>query len=273
MTTVDNTPDASGAIIPQSADATTWDDTYQERPFGPGGGSGNQWEDWGGVMRLAISPPMQGLEDVLLRTPVDDPLDKAEVSALWPLMLEQISCPAGHYNLELRFLHAEMRVITEVLTATSEKVKENELLVLDPKDWAEFGAVFYQVPPTREECHTRLDDIRQQVRTLHELIARAKAGGVHYDVCDLIDWFATPPERRTSNSPSHTLPFFGKILFGVLGLAAQNTAWAHVEAVTSRQIAPRFGGKYDENEKTRHLNTLPGVGDGSPGVASNAPRG
>ena len=78
------------------------------------------------------------------------------------------------------------------------------------------------------------------------------------------------------------LPDFGRLVFGILGMAAQNTQWAHIEAVTSRQIAPKFGGDPYQNQKTQFHNNMPGMGGGNGGgggpggggygVASNAPR-
>ena len=271
--TTEAVPDSAGAI-PAAGGVRTWDDTYQETPFDPSGQkSGNQWEDWGKVMYQAIAPPLGCIEEVLHRTPLHDPLDQAEVNVLWPLMIEEITCPASQYNLELRFLHREIRIVTEVLRATTGVFEDDEMLALDPEDWSDYGSLLYSVPLTREDCAERLDKIQGRIRVLHQLIDHAKAEGAFYDVCGLIDWFATPPEYRSTNSPSHVLAHFGKLLFGVLGVAAQNTQWAHIEAVTSRQIAPRFGGDYRENEITRHRNNVPGRPDPNPlGVASNAPR-
>ena len=263
--------DATGGI---PASAKTWDDTYQETVFDPSGQrSGNQWEDWGKVMYQAIAPPLGCLEDALRRTPLHDPMDQLEVDVLWPLMIEEITCPAAQYNLELRFLHQEVRIVTEVLASTAD-LEDDQMFNLDPADWSEFGSAFFGLPMTRRECSERMAIIRHRMKQLRDRIDYAKSKGVFYDVCKLIDWFATPPERRSTDSPSHTLAFFGQRLFGVLGIAAQNTQWAHIEAVTSRQIAPRFGGDFYENEKTRFRNALPGGGGGNPqvNVASNAPR-
>ena len=256
--------------IPSPGGAKTWDDNYSESTFDPGGSKqGNQWEDWGKVMDKAVAPPMGCLEDVLRRTPLSDPLDQAEVNVLWPLMIEEISCPAGHYALELRFLQSEVRIITEVIQNTTE-IGDDEVFNLDPSEWAEFGPAFYNLPQTRRECSERTEKVQGRIRDLHGLIDAAKRKGVFYDVCGLIDWFATPPGMRNTDSPSHTLAHFGRLLFGILGIAANNTQWAHIEAVTSRQIAPRFGGDYMENQKTKHQNPVPSMGAGAP--ASNAPR-
>ena len=273
MTTGGDLAVSSGGAIAQDPNRT-WEDNFNETPFLPGGKSGNQWEDWGQVMTQAIAPPMSCLEDVLLRTPIDDPLDQAEVAILWKLMTEEITCPAGHYNLELRFLRQEIRILSEVLTETA-GVADDTPFDLDPTDWKDYGALFYSLPLTREECSSRMARIHERMKDLHALIEDAKRKGVFYDICGLIDWFATPPERRTTSTPAHTLAFFGRQLFGVLGIAAQNTAWAHIEAVTSRQIAKRFGGDEYENEKTRFQNMIPGMNNGPPrqfNVASNAPR-
>ena len=257
------TVDSTGAIVPSSTGGS-WSDNYTERPFGGDGRSGNQWEDWGAVMTQAIAPPLGCIEDVLRRTPIDDDLDKVEVAALWPLMIDQITCPAGRYNLELRLLRNEIQTITEVLSSPGTKnLDEDDPLDLNPADWAGYGNSFYRLPVTIKECEERLDTIRNKMRDLEGQIDIAKAGGVYYDVCDLLDWFATPPDRRSTSSPSHVLPFFGQILFGILGLGAQNTQWAHIEAVTSRQIAPRFGGDYTENEKTRFRERHPRHGPGA----------
>ena len=268
---IQNIPNAAGAIVPSGDAQKSWDDGYSEQPYSGGGKNGNQWEDWGNVMQKAISPALTALEDVLKRTPLDDDLDKAEIAHLWPLMLEQVNCPAAKYNLELRLLNIEMRAVSAVLAQTTE-FSNDDLLVLDPSDYTEFGGAFYRIPPTRLECSQRIDAVRDRLRILHKLIEWAKEGGVFYDVCDLLDWFATRPEHRTTDSPSHALPFFGQQIFAVLGVAAQNTEWAHIEAVTSRQIAPRFGGDYVENEKTRFRAPLGDGGGPSNGVASNAPR-
>ena len=264
-------PSPDGAI-PEGP--RNWNDGYSETTFSPDGAkSGNQWEDWGKVMYQAIAPPLNCLEDVLRRTPIEDPLDQAEVNVLWPLMIEEITCPASQYNLELRLLQNEIRIITEVLSATA-KLEEDEMFNLDPSEWSEFGTAFYGLPLTRRECSERLEYIKGRIRELHNSIEYAKSKGVYYDVTTLIDWFATPPDRRSTDSPSHALAFFGRLLFGQLGIAAQNTQWAHIEAVTSRQIAPRFGGDPYENEKTRFRNVIPGMGAnaGNGQIASNAPR-
>ena len=262
--------DNPGAIAATDSD-TNWSDGYSEVPFTPGGGAaGNQWEDWGRVMYYAIAPPIGSIEDVLRRTPIDVSIDKAEVSILWSLMIEQIGCSAARYNLELRFLHAESRIINEVIQSVGD-IDEDQAFALNPADWLEHGSAFYRLPVTLKDCSERMLAIHQRIKDLHGLIEIAKMGGVYYDVCDLIDWFATNPDRRSTNSPSHVLPHFGQVLFGILGLSAQNTQWAHVEAVTSRQIAPRFGGSFEENEKTRHRNPAADAGGGG-GGASNAPR-
>ena len=254
------------------AENRTWDDNYNETSFSPDGKSGNQWEDWGKVMYQAIAPPLGCLEDVLRRTPIEDPLDQAEIDLLWALMNEEITCPAGHYNLELRFLHEELQILSRVLI-TTDGIEDDQPFNLDPSDWKDYGSLFYRLPLTRLECHDRMTAIRNRMRDLHGLIDVARTRGVFYDVCGLIDWFATPPDRRSTSSPSHALAFFGRKAFALLGLAAQNTQWAHIEAVTSRQIAPRFGGNYYENEKTRFRSMNPEISGASPtGVASNAPR-
>ena len=226
-----------------------WRDGFQERDFNQGG-SGTQWEDWSQVMRAALDPPLGCLEEVLRRTPIDNPLDQAKASGLYRLMVEQISAPCSRYNLELRSLQMETQAIRAVLEAGG-GFGEDEPLNPDPAEYQEFRSFITMVPVTRRECHARLAMIQERSRVLHSLITEARNDGVYYDVCELLDWFATPPEFRTASSPSHVLPFFGQVLFGALGLSGQNTSWAHLEAVVSRQVAPRFGGSYDENEKTR----------------------
>ena len=78
-----------------------WRDGFQERDFNQAG-SGTQWEDWSQVMRAALDPPLGCLEEVLRRTPIDDPLDQAEASGLYRLMVEQISapCPSTTWSSE-----------------------------------------------------------------------------------------------------------------------------------------------------------------------------
>ena len=226
-----------------------WRDGFQERDFNQAG-SGTQWEDWSQVMRAALDPPLGCLEEVLRRTPIDDPLDQAEASGLYRLTVEQITAPCSQYNLELRSLQMETQAIRAVLEAGG-SFGEDEPLNPDPAEYQEFRSFITMVPVTKRECHARLAMIQERSRVLHSLITEARNDGVYYDVCELLDWFATPPEFRTTTSPSHVLPFFGQVLFGALGLSGQNTSWAHLEAVVSRQVAPRFGGSYDENEKTR----------------------
>ena len=234
---------------------TNWEDNFSERPFSQDG-RGNQWQDWGQVMHLAIDPPVGCLEDVLRRTPISNPLDQAEVSVLWRLMIDQITCPASRYGLELRLLQDEITAITEVV-ASANVSSDDDFLQLKPSEWKEFSLVINKIPLTRAKCIERMNGIRIRMEDIHSLIDVASRGGVYYDVCGLIDWFATPMEKRATSSPSHVLPYFGQVLFGILGLSGQNTAWAHIEAVTSRQMAPKFGGTYDENEKTRQKQ--PGV--------------
>ena len=269
------TPTQNGAISAAPDGEQKWTDNYTETSFNPGGGGGNQWEDWGKVMYQAINPPLSCIEDELKRVPVDDPIEKNEVNVLWDLMLAQINAPCARYNLELRFLNQEARFIADVMEATGD-LDDQQYFNLDPTDWTEFGALFYSIPMKRLDCQNRLDDIRERVQMLHGLMRFAESKGVYYDVCGLIDWFATPQQTRTTDSPSHALPSFGQKLFGILGMAAQNTKWAHIEAVTSRQIAPKFGGDPYQNSKTQFHNMNPnaqgGVQQAQNNVASNAPR-
>ena len=260
------TPNDTGAIAAEEQD---WSDGYSEQPFNKDG-QGNQWADWGQVQQLSINPPLGSLEEVIRRTPVTDGMTEAEVALLQQLMTEQITAPCSRWGLELRFLRSELRLLTEVLGDAGD-AEDDELLNLDPDDYKEFGNAFYSIPLTPADCRERVGAIRERVREIEDLITWAKRDGVYYDVCGLLDWFATPPEKRTTDSPAHVLPFFGQVLFGVLGLSGQNTTWSHIEAVGSRQIATKFGGDQRENEKTRYRGQG-GSGSNEFGVASNAPR-
>ena len=244
------------------AEERSWDDNYGESSFGEDGKKGS-WQDWGQIMRMAINPHLGCLEDVLRRAPAPRGADQAEVDILWKLMLEQINAPCSHYNLELRLLQAEGQMIQEVLDRLDEEWADDDYLRLDPAEWDDRRALLSRIPLTRGGCNVRVGAIRLRVEDLHSLIETARRGGVYYDVCGLTDWFATPPEQRTTSTPSQQLPYFGQVLFGILGLNAQNTYWGHIEAVTSRQLAPMFGGSYDENEKTRHRDRGGQGGGGS----------
>ena len=258
------------SVVPEQ---NSWEDNYSERPFETDKKDG-QWQDWAGIMRLAINPPIGSLEDMLRRTPIPVGIDQAEVDILWKLMIEQINAPCSQYNLELRYLQEEMSAIKEILRSVVKEDGDEEAdldarLDLNPKQWTEFKRVLPRVPPTPRGCEGRMDSIQEKVGTLNTLIDDARGEGVYYDVCGLLDWFATPPESRRTSSPSQELPSFGRVLFGILGLNAQNTELAHIEAVASRQLAPKFGGSYSENEKTRFRNGADS--DQSSGTASNAP--
>ena len=278
VSTNNDGPSANGHnpadVLTTLPEQNTWDDDYRERPFENDKKDG-QWQDWAGIMRLAINPPIGSLEDMLRRTPIPVGIDQAEVDILWKLMIEQINAPCSQYNLELRYLQEEMSVIREILRSVvkkdeggDEEADPDARLDLKPADWVEFKRVLPRVPSTSRGCEDRMDAIQGKVAALNTLIDDARTHGVHYDVCGLLDWFATPPERRRTSSPSHELPSFGRVLFGVLGLNAQNTELAHIEAVASRQLAPKFGGSYSENEKTRYRNASD---SDQRDTASNAP--
>ena len=254
-------------VIPEQ---NTWEDNYSERPFDNDKKDG-QWQDWAGIMRLAINPPIGSLEDILRRTPIPPGIDQAEVDILWKLMIEQINAPCSQYNLELRYLQEEMSAIKEILRSVVQQDEDDPdaRLDLNPKQWEEFKRVLPRVPSTPRGCEGRMDAIQVKVGILNSLIDDARGEGVYYDVCGLLDWFSTPADRRRTSSPSHELPSFGRVLFGILGLNAQNTDLAHIEAVASRQLAPKFGGSYSENEKTRYRNGADS--DQRDGTASNAP--
>ena len=255
--------DALGPVVEQDQ----WDNSASERPFDPSS-RGNPWEDWAGIMRIAINPPLGSLEEMLHRTPIPPGIDQAEVDVLWKLMNEEISAPCSHYNLELKLLQKEMFTILEI-TKSLLNTDDDAIIDLKPSQWpTELQSVLPSVPSTKEGCYARVNQIQERVSSLHTLINNDRVGGVYYDVCTLLDWFDTPHEKRKTSSPAHVLPYFGRVLFGVLGLNAQNTALAHIEAVTSRQLAPKFGGSYTENEKTRFRQ--PGISQ-SGGAASNAP--
>lgn len=282
MVSVPDSPSTNGQnradvldVIPEQ---NTWEDNYSERSFDNDKKDG-QWQDWAGIMRLAINPPIGSLEDILRRTIIPAGIDQAEVDILWKLMIEQINAPCSQYNLELRYLQEEMSAIKEILRsvvkADGEDMEDDDgdtLLDLKPSQWGEFRKVLPRIPATPRGCEERMEVIQGKVGILHTLIDDARADGVYYDVCGLLDWFATPPENRRTSSPSQELPSFGRILFGILGLNAQNTELAHIEAVASRQLAPKFGGSYNENEKTRYTNNSDSD-QRDKGVASNAPGG
>ena len=258
------------SVVPEQ---NAWEDDYRERPFETDKKDG-QWQDWAGIMRLAINPPIGSLEDMLRRTPIPAGIDQAEVDILWKLMIEQINSPCSQYNLELRYLQDEMDAIKTILSSIVQKDEGGEVdpdarLDLTTAQWPDIKEVLPRVPPTPQGCEDRMKAIHGKARILNTLIDDARAGGVYYDVCGLLDWFNTPPEKRRTSSPSQELPSFGRVLFGVLGLNAQNTELAHIEAVASRQLAPKFGGAYSENEKTRYRNGSDS--DQRDGRASNAP--
>ena len=267
MTTPATNGANNGYSNPASPPLVPWNDNMVERDFNPGGG-GNEWQDWGRINQIALAPPMGCPEDVLTRTPIEDPLDRIHVDGLWNLMIEQINAPCSRYNLELRMLRDEAEAIALILSrAPSDAEPEDRIPVRVQEFPAEFHEFIRRAPLTIGGCEARLGDIDARIQALYGLIDQAIRGGVYYDASKLFDWFNTPAANRSTSSPSLLLPKFGQILFGILGVSAQNTAWTHIESILSRQLAPKFGGNYDENEKTRYRQ--PGVYSNS--VSSTAP--
>ena len=183
------------------------------------------------------------------------------------LTLEQLAAPCSRYGLELRVLQMEVQTIGAVLEGADD-FGPNEALNPDPREYPDLDISLVRV--TKGECLDRLGEIQDRVRQLQRMVSEAQAAGVYYDVTGFLDWMVSPDSRAAT--PFQYLPFFGQTLLNVLAQAAHNTTWAHVEATISRQLAPVFGGSYDENQRTRWRQPGVGVFQGAPG-APGAPAG
>lgn len=228
---------------------TPHDDQHQSRPFDMGGGD-DGWGNWRNVMGGAIAPPLETIKDAIYQANLEDPFDAQLVAIYSDLTQEQLSDPSGHYQLELRLIYQQLRLIEEVLEETDE-LPDDEPMGLNPADWQEHAEVFYSLPLTRAQCLERRETAQERIRDLHGLIENARRKGVYYDICPLLDWLATPADERSSPSPEPHMPYFGKQLLALLAQSSAGIYWGNAQAVVSRQINPRQGGDYYENEKTR----------------------
>ena len=225
-----------------------WDDRATEAPYFAGGQGGDRgWGEYAGLMREAISPVLNTLEDIIRRTPIEPGVEQREVALYQELAGIQMRAVCNYRGVMMDWLMAQDEMVTQIIEMALERgVGEDERLLGLRRKFPDLG----DVPMTLTEARELQEYYRSEFELARAKVREAKRRNCFYDMRPLFRWMEMPPGKR-SDMPSEYLPGIAKRLVSILGLDGQNTDWAHIEAVTSRQIAVKFGGDEDENEKTR----------------------
>lgn len=205
------------------------------------------FEAWAGVQQRLIESPLEDLTSEIRRSIVPDHVRQL-TSQLQELMWSQIEAPAGRVGLNIRMAYGEYALLEEFVdTVVKEGKPDDERIVMEEEMTRKYTKAGVTIPRTKKEAKDRQAKLDEYIDELEEAKASAKKKGCWWDVCDLIDWSNSAKEDR--GSPEKHLPYAGKELWSVLGLSSEGTEHAHRQAVSSNQIAQKWGGAAKGQEK------------------------
>ena len=208
---------------------------------------GKDYEAWAGVQQRLIESPLEDLTAEIRRSIVPD-YQRQLTSQLQELMWSQIEAPAGRIGLNLRMAYGEYALLEEFVDKINvAELDDDERIVLEEDMTQKYTKAAVSIPRTKREAKDRQVRLDEYIDELEDAKASAVKKGCFWDVCGLIDWSNSPKETR--GSPEKHLPYAGKELWSVLGLSSEGSEHAHRQAISSNQIASKWGGAAKGQEK------------------------
>ena len=243
-------------MMPQSPTeerGSDWDPRYKEVSIGDDKPGDRGWREYMAGILEAINPAIGSIEAEIRRTPLTNPWAKKEADLLLDATTIQMSCGAAQWGLRLQSMETQRAAAMELINKFANETED--VYIPDLHKYFEDTAVDpVMIPPTLSGCRAYKDDLDKQIEDLRGKISKAQKDGVYYDIRPFLRWYLAFDGQRMREVPSAYLPPFGRILMNKLGVESNNTFLSHIEAVISRQIAEKFGGNREENEKTRDLD-------------------